>query len=661
MPDSLSRLFRGGILFPLLICSAVWGADWQHVRDDTPLFREKERPELQQLLRSLSETEETELEKAPFSQVSFLQLEAQSEEYRGKRVAVAGKLLRFEFVPFPRTPEGDEPGFPAAGYYDCWVRLPDQPIKPLSVVCLSEPEAGLFGQPVEIFGYYYKRRTYSDGKELLSTPTILAKTIRKNNEGSRLSEAENPARENAHDFSEKPGTVVRERIDTPFLLQLFGLSQSEWDELGSAEQPADFPRESLLKVLSRLRQPLVENVLSDYAEKAKRADLDSLPVGSVFELSQDVIVSRVLKTTVSEEEKKRFGLEAYYLCRLKIANAPDAVAIVPQVPRSWPIDAPCSERAGLRGILLNNRSGLVLVASRIQWFPATLLGDHGFDAGTLDAVPVLPPETFLRKKDAAELPRADQGDAGSGDKRQFDLLRLTEADREPFYQMLEAASKIPRPEIDAAVAAELKQSGTDRFPVIDLFNRPQTRRCDLVRLVGNARRIDPVLIGDEEIRRRLQTDRYYQIMLTTDDSQDNPLVFCIKNIPEGLPTGGGEGFNIPISISGFFYKTWAYRKMGEAVLGPGSEKPESDWQFAPLLIAAQVDWFRPPEPAAEKNTVAPLYTSTAVFVLLALLWVYFRRLRGQRKPILFEMNRHEDRPFSEDDFPVDETGEPDSK
>ncbi|MCL2306438.1 MAG: hypothetical protein FWC43_13945 [Planctomycetaceae bacterium] len=396
----------------------------------------------------------------------------------------------------------------------------------------------------------------------------------------------------------------------PFDVQsVFDLTESEWNEFVSIpepihfpREPLHFPREPLLRLLNRMGQRHVESLLRDQSVDDPNR-VASLKQGEAVHFSQNVEVESVQRIDFTPFRNLP-EFDHFYISRVKIANQFDAVCVSLQVPR---FDPP--ERSGFLGILLAPGKTPVFAASRLEWFPQTLLGNYGMDVALLDAVAPIPPTGITREN-----------------RHNF---KLTEADQEPFYRLLTTVTKIPGQEIDRNIPPE-------KFSVVELFNRPQFQQGRLIRLVGYARRIERVNIDDPEITARFGIDHYYQIALFTEDSQGNPLFFCIPKIPAGLPLGEEEGFPVPLSISGFFYKTWAYRKMGSG--NPAEEEKKSLTQLAPLLVGAKIDWFRPQEkPSGPSHSLAPLYSSSLAFFVLVFLWFLLRRFRNRSQSVRFQL------------------------
>ena len=405
--------------------------------------------------------------------------------------------------------------------------------------------------------------------------------------------------------------LVFAQIDANIVKTVFDLNGSDWQTLQNAENPSEMPGKLLFKISDRLRQRHVDGLFRDnhdlVADVPNYSEIQNIPQQKFVDITQNLVVTKVEKIKATADSD-------LYLCDVSIGEKHKFFCFSTQVPQEWPVGEPMRAKAGIFAI--NIRSGIepVFVASKIEWFPENLLGKYGMDYGTMDAVAALPIAEILTKGD-------DPG------KHNMQSLRFGESDIEPFYQMLRAASSIPKSEIDS----ELKKSGEKNFSVVELFNRPNLQQGRLFRLKGIARRIDKVTVEDEYIRTHFGINYYYQIALFTEDSQGNPLIFCIRDLPSGLSSGDNADFNVSLSISGFFYKTWAYKK------AKTTEDNPSQYQFAPLLVAGYIDWFKVHE-RDNRETSSPIgvWTSTAVFLGLACVWIIFRRFIRRNNPVRFE-------------------------
>jgi hypothetical protein len=137
------------------------------------------------------------------------------------------------------------------------------------------------------------------------------------------------------------------------------------------------------------------------------------------------------------------------------------------------------------------------------------------------------------------------------------------------------------------LASEVVQrAAAGRYSVAPLFNDPQSQIGRLLVFDGTARRALRVEVGGRpdggatsDVARRFGFDHYYEMEIFTQDSQNYPLVFCLRELPAGLATGAL--IDVPVRAAGFFFKDWLYQARGSAEGDGAGARP----QYAPLLIA----------------------------------------------------------------------------
>jgi hypothetical protein len=139
-----------------------------------------------------------------------------------------------------------------------------------------------------------------------------------------------------------------------------------------------------------------------------------------------------------------------------------------------------------------------------------------------------------------------------------------------------------------------------------------------------------ITVSDPDIVARFGIDHYYNLFVFTDDSQGNPLVFCVRELPQGMPTGDGERFGEYVRVAGFFLKTWAYRveRPAETTVPAGS--PAAHFQLAPLLIGEQPVWYRS-EKSAGSAIAGAIAGGLFVLALLGIWFAAWRYGRGDRE------------------------------
>jgi hypothetical protein len=301
---------------------------------------------------------------------------------------------------------------------------------------------------------------------------------------------------------------------------------------------------------------------------------------------------------VTADAPARAELPAYYRCEIELegngtAGAPGgAIVYATAIPGAWSAADELDEAVSVRAVLLKTQEaeqgGIVPVfaARRMAWHPDTPLGKLGMDVGLLDTA--------------------------------VDNRSLVAADRECFYQLLAA--------VDDDVAVAPTDTPT---PAVALFNQADEIRGDRVWLRGWTRRITRIEVDEADIAARFGIGHYYQMEMFSDDSQHNAIVCCLRELPEGMPTGGK--IQEDVSVTGFMMKKWAYR--GEAA---ASEKTRGDGQvirLAPLVIARTLDWH--PRAAANRDPtsgiVAACVFSVVFFFIITAVWRTGKRDQAVRR------------------------------
>jgi hypothetical protein len=404
------------------------------------------------------------------------------------------------------------------------------------------------------------------------------------------------------------------------LLDLCGVDQSHFRLLTDGVPWQEGEDELLQKVLYHTRR-LRPQDWEDWSEG--EPDLQELvrdpsePRGKVFE-----ILGRVRSVEVHrpvEEARERFELDEYYQCHLVLDSNDQPVTVFARtIPASWTREGRIDERAAAQAVFLKvasedpNEPMPVFAATRIAWHPNSVLGDLGMDVGLLDRIGV-----------------AEETDGGTSSDSAQSLREkhlLTSNDTEAFYQMLAAVGRAEPGQLRQVAQDALRATGQDRYSVVPLFNQPLSQRGRLVVLTGNARRVVPVRVGDIDLQRRFGFREYYEIALFTEDSQRNPLIFCVRELPRGMPTGDGPSYSENVTVAGFFFKKWGYRV--------ASQDPESAsvsrLQLAPLLIGRRPVW-HPTEQTASNAWVGLLAGGLFVAALLGIWFLLWRSSQSDKR------------------------------
>ncbi len=373
------------------------------------------------------------------------------------------------------------------------------------------------------------------------------------------------------------------------LLRRYGLDQTQFRTLVDGRPVSEDETEILLKVMLRIRDFRTvdrQRWARDELDLAQLVAQTETSRGELFRLSGRV--TRVEPQTLRPEVAQRFELAGYARCEFRLGDGQPAVVFAAAVPRQWPKGEPMDAGAGAFAVFLKlatadpNRPMPVFVTRRMAWYPPTPLGSLGMDVALLDDV----------------VDRTGLGRTRGLDQQE--AARAT-AEREAFYAMLDAVARAKPGQLSRQAAEQLKHvskdlkraddQGNEHFSVVPLFMKPGEQRGRLVVLSGRARRVVRIDVDDADIVDRFGIDHYFEISLFTDDSEGNPLVFCVRELPSGMPTGDGPDYGEQVRVAGFFLKLWSY------YISSADQPPQPDTgrgprrQPAPLLIGRQAFWY----------------------------------------------------------------------
>ena len=414
--------------------------------------------------------------------------------------------------------------------------------------------------------------------------------------------------------------------------------------------------EKALKLLYRFQRSVE---LADIERWAKTDDqwrqISAAPAGQRGEIFRmPGVVRRVTSEEVPESLRARFEMDRYYRCQFEAEGGGNAMVITPRVSKEWKLDEAVEYRSQLTGVLLKEtvegdgsraEKALAFVAQRMPWYPKTELGELGMDAALLDDV--------------------------------RDRKSIRSEEREAFYQLLAVVGRTKPRELVRSAAQEvvrrreemekrLKQADPDSkqhalltqrlerlrlgsMDVVPLFNEPDRQRGKLVTLDGLARRAVKIRVEDADIVERFGIDHYYEIEIFTNDSQQNPIAFCVREVSPSMPLG--EHIHENVRIAGFFFKSWAYatrRPQSEVVEG---QRKLTQQQLAPLLIAREAIWL--PADQVKPPSLTGLFIAVVLGAFsLWILWSAWRWAWGDR--------RAEANPFSGGDARLGSLTKPDA-
>jgi hypothetical protein len=361
-------------------------------------------------------------------------------------------------------------------------------------------------------------------------------------------------------------------------------------------------------------------------------------------------VTKVTRLQPDAADAKRLEMPEYFECEVMPDQMLAGLAkiLTTRVPKEWLNAANLSEPMSANALYLRRYGSsdpppIIWLAKEVAWYP----GKPAESNEELFQPDVS--ELFGEKPDPL-LGKSILGSLGM-DVGQLDLVqsrgRIRPEEREAFYQILGAVAKTnPHTLADLAktnligvhefwksrliseqdnsrraLAREAaNRAAHGQYSAAALFNDPQSQIGQLVVVDGAARRVVRVEVGaaadgdsQSDIARRFGLDHYYEIEVFTDDSQNYPLVFCVRELPEGFPTG--DSLHVPVRVAGFFFKDWLYRTRG----GGEGDKPadlDDPAQYAPLLIGSA-----PLVIAEEKGGGAGRWIGGGLFLLaLGAIW-----------------------------------------
>ena len=442
-----------------------------------------------------------------------------------------------------------------------------------------------------------------------------------------------------------PANAPRSLAPREFL-KLFDVNETKLAELTDGQPLDDAQRALVLELLYHLRRyPLaaVDQFSQNGEAAATIAAVPAAARGQMFLLAGRV--TRVERIPLDDAARERLLLPAYYRCTFVTDQGLRAEIDAVGAPAAWKLNEPIDERASARAMFLKTLPAeagqpatLLFAAGRIAWHPDTPLGKLGMDYGLFDEVH---DKTGLEERETfyqmlAAVRRADA-----------DALRRTareqrESNRADWQRI--ADDKDADTAKRAAAQRSLERATAGVSDIVPLFNDPASQRGSLVTVQGEALRAIEIRVEDADVVERFGIRRYYEVEMLTDDSQNNPLVCCVAELPAGMPLG--NNIHVGVRVTGFFLKSWAYR--------PG-EANSTRRQLAPLLVARTLSLVAQP-------SYSGTGTMLGVVLLLALaaaVIVMFIIRRADRRALAAARRARVDLPdrLSLDEFDADERGE----
>jgi hypothetical protein len=385
------------------------------------------------------------------------------------------------------------------------------------------------------------------------------------------------------------------------LLALYGMDATRLAEFHDGRPLAEDEQDPLLRMLVAVRRFTLGDLhewqhfgLPDEAVLKETGDYR----GRIYRFQGRV--KRVQRIPLPAELADRFQLQRYYRCELVADATPKSagrpvVVFALHVPLAWQPGAPLDKRAAAVGFLIKRAAAAqpaaaatpVFAAGRVEYFPYDLLGNLGMDVGLLDDVQ--------------------------------DRKPIESSDRACFYALL-AAVKRSQP------GALLRQAAA-HDPIAPLFNEPTDQRGRLVGITGTAIRAIPIAVEDPEMLAVFGIERYYEVEVVNADSQGNALVFCVLELPPGMPTG--ERIAVDVRAAGFYFKSWAYHP--HPLANKGLPAGEVKFRLSPLIIGRELALL--PKPAAGSSLINGISIGLLVAAMVGFVafgWWFWREDRRFR-------------------------------
>jgi hypothetical protein len=175
------------------------------------------------------------------------------------------------------------------------------------------------------------------------------------------------------------------------------------------------------------------------------------------------------------------------------------------------------------------------------------------------------------------------------------------AERDAWFHLIDVLESRGADELEAA-------SIHNDMGFVPLFEQPEHYRGKLVTVRGEARRV----LYRQAPKNDQGVQGYHQVVLRPAGGPDSPIIIYCLHLPHGFPVG--ENIREPVSVTGFFFKNWAY-------------PTEAAIHSFPTLLARTMQWTRPVEvesrPLQGADFVAMVVISAAVGLSLA--WWLVRR------------------------------------
>lgn len=435
------------------------------------------------------------------------------------------------------------------------------------------------------------------------------------------------------------------------LLELAGWDSTRLESIAAGTELTEADRDELAQLLWRLRT-FDGPQLASWARAGKSfPEITADPASHRGELV--LLTGNVTKAERLElpaELATRLDMPDYFQCEMKLdGDAGVATILTGRIPKAWLEMPTLHEPAAADGVFIKQlapsgemKDGL-FVSSDIAWKPtkplppfvsfgASVLGGLGVDVGLLDGLRQRRPLSGQEREAFYQI-LAAMSRIGANQLDRFanrDLVSIQQqwaAEEKRLADSIQSdpAAATARERAQIQLAREVQaRAAKGLYSVAPLFNQPEENVGELVSLEGTVRRATRIDVGkatdgsESDVARNFDVDHYYELDVFTDDSQNNPVVFCVRDLPAGFPLG--DGLREPVRIAGFFLKSWSFESLRATLptTPDGTPTPAGMRQFAPLLVG------RGPiilETAAPATFAYASYVAAGMFLLLlAAVW-----------------------------------------
>jgi hypothetical protein len=541
------------------------------IRDNAP-FRTAEQEAWFALLATLRDRSDEDLASHSQGIVSAAQLIAQPHVYRAKLVTIHGTVRRVT----SERPATNDLGITS---YFLLVIQPRGESVPVFAYCLSLPEEFPRGNEVAVevaaTGYFFKNRSYESEGGPAIAPVILMNSVAPADSTHARRQQESVERQPTIDAPKQDDA----QIDTQIFhesMALAGWNDQRWASFADELPATDAERKLVSELLWRLRTFRVADLDAWSQRDISLADLSAAVGenrGKLVRLTGRV--RRVTRRLLPPADAARLELPEYFQCEMELDEQAGVAQIVATtIPASWHEGQPLDEKAAASAVVLKrlpNRDGgaqSVLAAARnIAWYPErprepdvsfghSLLGGLGMDVALLEVVRNHRP-IRAEERDAFLAMLAAVGESGA-----HQLIRFAQGNLKAIDEAWSKERESPDAQrrMLAREVAERAQKGL--YSVAPLFNDADRQIGRLLSLEGVVRRAMRVDLGKtqtgqpSDVPRLFGFDHYFELDLFTDDSQNRPIVVCVRELPDGFPTGAG--LDERVRVAGFFFKSWHY-------------------------------------------------------------------------------------------------------